>query len=155
MPTSTLQTEAARALARLARLIERTAGRGGLSLAHYRMLAAVASGDERASRLATRLALGKPAISAAVDALCRRGLLLRADVEQDQRATALRLTADGVVALAATEGTIIRMLDDVAARTPDAAQVLQTLAWLGRAMDQIASERSASQPPASQPTDGR
>ena len=47
---------------------------GSLGLAHYRFLALVAGGDERASRLAERLALGKPAVSAAVGALVAQGL---------------------------------------------------------------------------------
>ena len=76
---------AVRAVARLARVLERASG--DLSMAHYRVLAAVADGDERASRVAARLALGKPTISASVDALCRRGLLTREDVVHDQRAT--------------------------------------------------------------------
>src|SRR6059058_1194066 len=67
--------EAVRVLARLSRLMERASG--DLSLAHYRVLSAVADGDQRATRLAERLALGKPTISASVDALCRRGLLAR------------------------------------------------------------------------------
>jgi DNA-binding MarR family transcriptional regulator len=82
--------EAVRALARASRFLERSSDE--LSLAHYRVLAAVASGDERASRVAQRLAIGRPTISAAVDALGQRGLLSRGTVEGDQRATALHLT---------------------------------------------------------------
>ena len=78
------ELEALRALVRIARLLERVSG--DLSLAHYRVLAAISDGDERASRLATRLALGKPAVSAAVDALCRRGLVARCEVADDQPA---------------------------------------------------------------------
>jgi DNA-binding MarR family transcriptional regulator len=85
--------EAVRALARASRVLERASGE--LSLAHYRVLSAIASGDERASRVASRLAIGKPTISAAVDTLCQRGLLLRSDVDGDQRVASLRLTSEG------------------------------------------------------------
>ncbi|HEY3737402.1 MAG TPA: MarR family winged helix-turn-helix transcriptional regulator [Jatrophihabitans sp.] len=132
---------AAPTIARLARMLERKTS--GLSLAHYRVLAAVAAGDERASRLAERLTLGKPAISAAVDALCSAGLLERTAVEDDLRATALRLTGDGTRRLAEVEASIRPWLDTVIDRTPDPAQVRQSLAWLGTALDDLAEEHNA------------
>ena len=69
-------------LSRLARILERASAE--LSLSHYRVLAMVSSGDGRASRLAGRLALGKPAISAAVESLVSRGLLARTDLDPDR-----------------------------------------------------------------------
>src|SRR6478735_10694210 len=93
--------EAVRAVARLSRVLERACP--DLSLPHYRVLAAVADGDERASRVAARLALGKPTVSASVEALCRRGLLTREDVAHDQRAVTLRLTTAGETALREAE----------------------------------------------------
>ena len=64
-------------------------------MANYRVLAAIASGDQRASRIATKLALGKPTISASVESLCKRGLLARSGVEGDQRGATLQLTSEG------------------------------------------------------------
>src|SRR5579864_4123975 len=122
-------------IARLARILERKTG--GLSLAHYRLLSAVAGGDERASRLAERLALGKPAISAAVDSLCSAGLLTRIADETDLRATSLRLTDEGTRRLAEVESSIGPWLDDVIGRTPDPDQVRQSLQWLGVALEEI------------------
>lgn len=136
------QLEAVRALARLARLVERSTG--DLSLAHYRVLSAVADGNDRASRMAARLVLGKPTISAAVDALCQRGLLSRESVDGDQRATALRITPAGTSALAAVEESIVGRFGPVLERTPDAAQVVASLAWLGTALDELADERLAA-----------
>jgi DNA-binding MarR family transcriptional regulator len=52
-----------------------------LNMVHYRVLSAIASGEDRASRVAERLELGRPAISAAVDALCRAGYLVRGEVK--------------------------------------------------------------------------
>ncbi|MGP0029480.1 MAG: MarR family winged helix-turn-helix transcriptional regulator [Acidimicrobiales bacterium] len=136
-----LQVEAVRALARASRVLERASGE--LSLAHYRVLSAVASGDERASRLASRLAVGKPTISAAVEALCQRGLLLRLDVEGDQRAAALRVTPEGAAVLSRVESEMISRIDDLCARTPDGAQLLESLVWLGAAIDERQAARAA------------
>ena len=125
--------DAVRSLARLSRLIERSCP--DLSLAHYRVLAAVADGDERASRVAQRLALGKPTVSANVDALCRRGLLLRGDVADDQRAVALRLTPDGERVLAGAEAAMAARLADVLGYTADADGTRAALVGLGAGLD--------------------
>jgi DNA-binding MarR family transcriptional regulator len=60
------------------------------------------------SRLAARLALGKPAISAAVEALPRRGFLVRSAANGDERASALSLTAEGRAALSRAEAEMTR-----------------------------------------------
>ena len=133
--------DAVRALARASRVLERASSE--LSLAHYRVLSAIASGDERGSRIAARLALGKPTVSAAVESLCQRGLLVRAGVEGDQRVAALRLTPDGEAVLGRAEEEMIRRIDDLSARTPEPAQLLQSLVWLGDAIDQVVADRWA------------
>jgi DNA-binding MarR family transcriptional regulator len=129
-----------RALARASRVLERASGE--LSLAHYRVLSAIASGDERASLVASRLAIGKPTISAAVDSLCQRGLLFRSGVEGDQRAAALGLTPEGTATLARVEAEMIRRIDDLCARTPDGRQLTESLVWLGVAIDEAQAERA-------------
>jgi DNA-binding MarR family transcriptional regulator len=134
--------QAVRALARASRVLERASGE--LNLAHYRVLSAVASGDERASRVAARLALGKPTVSAAVDALCRRGLLTRTAEAGDQRAIALSLTAAGHVLLERAEDEMVARIRNLSARTPDAAQVIESLGWIGGAIDEAYAERIAA-----------
>jgi DNA-binding MarR family transcriptional regulator len=118
-----------------------------VSLAQYRVLAAVADGDERATRLAERLALGKPAISASVEALCRRGLLARADVAGDQRAVALRLTPAGEQVLARTEAVMLTSLDAVLAHTPERQSVVPALVRLGSGLDRLVAERRSAKAP--------
>jgi DNA-binding MarR family transcriptional regulator len=59
--------EAVRSLARASSVLERSSPL--LSLAHYRVLAAIAQGDERASNIARKLAIGKPTVSVAVESL--------------------------------------------------------------------------------------
>jgi DNA-binding MarR family transcriptional regulator len=106
-------------------------------------MSAIASGSQRASRVAARLALGKPAISATVESLCQRGLLSRAAVAGDQRAAALELTAEGEAVLARTEAEMSAWLDEVCGQTPDSAQVLRALTWLGAAMDRAQADLGA------------
>jgi DNA-binding MarR family transcriptional regulator len=134
--------QAIRALARMARQLERSSG--DLNLAHYRVLAAVADGDERASRVAERLALGKPTVSAAVESLTKRGLLSREDAADDRRATKLALTPSGRLALATVEEEMLGRLTDLCSRTPDPAAVVNALAQLGVALDEVADERLAA-----------
>ncbi|HEX3737052.1 MAG TPA: MarR family winged helix-turn-helix transcriptional regulator [Solirubrobacterales bacterium] len=136
-----IEVQAIRALARVARLLERSSD--DLNLAHYRVLAAVADGDERASRVAERLALGKPTVSAAVESLCRRGLLAREDAADDGRAATLTLTRDGKKALVAVEQEMLARLEDLTDRIPEGAQVLESLGRLGAALDEVAAERAA------------
>jgi DNA-binding MarR family transcriptional regulator len=132
---------AVRALARASRMVERASD--DLSLADYRVLAAVSSGEERASRLAARLAVGKPAISATVDSLNRRGLLRRDSVEGDARATSLAVTEEGRELFERTEGRMVRQLELLAERTADPATLVGSLAALGDAIEDAVAERHA------------
>jgi DNA-binding MarR family transcriptional regulator len=133
---------AVRALARVSRVLE--AASPDVSLAHYRVLAAVASGEERASLVAARLALGKPAVSAAVESLCRRGLLERLDVVADGRAVALSITSEGALVLDRVEREMTRRVVDLCSRTSDPDALLDFLAQLGSAMDDVRAERLAA-----------
>ena len=142
----TQEIEAVRALARASRFLERASDE--LSLAHYRILSAVASGDERASRVAHRLSLGKPTVSAAVDALTQRGLLARSDVKDDQRGTTLSLTTDGTALLARVEADMIGRLHRVMALLPESDEVLHALVQLGAAIDEMRAETSPLEQPA-------
>lgn len=128
-----LALQAVRGLARAFRLLERASDE--LSLAHYRVLSAIASGDVRATRIAARLAVGKPAISAAVESLCQRGLLARSVVEGDQRAAALNLTPAGHAVLDRVETSMTAQLSTLAPHVPDAEQLYRSLAWLDAAIE--------------------
>ena len=139
--TNENRVQAIRALARVARLLERSSG--DLNLAHYRVLSAIAEGSERASRVADRLTLGKPTVSAAVESLTKRGLITREDVAEDRRATTLALTPAGEEALAAVDQQMLGYLDDLLGRTEDPGQVLDSLGQLGKALDELAAERAA------------
>lgn len=132
---------AVRALARASRIVERASD--DLSFADYRVLSAIHSGEQRAARLADRLALGKPAVSASVDSLHKRGLVTRGKVEGDNRAVALSLTDEGRELFERMEGRMMRQLELIAARTDNPGQVIGALAALDAAIDEIVIERHA------------
>jgi DNA-binding MarR family transcriptional regulator len=136
---------AVRTLARISRSLERASDE--LSLAQYRVLAAVAVGEARASRVASRLALGKPAISAAVETLVQRGLIAKDPVSGDQRASALRLSVAGEAVLTRVEQQMVARLDSLLARSgasaATSATLVSSLVELGRGLDE-ASRSGAS-----------
>ncbi len=122
------------ALTRLSRILERSLP-AGLTLADFRVLSAVAEGEARASRLARRLALGKPAISSTVDSLVRRGMLRREQAGADQRAVDLVLTPGGDAARRQAESALLEVVVALAAGTGDERGVLDALAELGDAIE--------------------
>ncbi len=122
-----------RALAWLARLLE--SAQHELSLAQYRLLALLADGDGQASRIAGRLALTRPTVSATVDTLVERGLVERGPVDRDRRAVRLTLTGAGKRALDAAEHDMRERLDVVLSHTSDRSAVTASLVDLARALE--------------------
>jgi DNA-binding MarR family transcriptional regulator len=145
--------EAVRALARASSVLERASSE--LSLAHYRVLSAISAGEERATFVARRLALGKPTVSAAVSSLCQRGLLVRAGVEGDLRAVELRLTVTGAAVLDRIEAEMVRRIEHLAAKAPAPHLLMEQLVELGAAIDQVAAERAAGRSDAGRSDAGR
>jgi hypothetical protein len=48
--------------------------------------------------------------------------------------------------LAQVELEMIRRIDDLCARTPDGARLVESLVWLGAAIDAARAERAAASP---------
>jgi DNA-binding MarR family transcriptional regulator len=128
---TTDEARAVRAVARLARVLE--CSLGGLSLAQYRVLAAVDDGGERATHLAEGLALAKPTVTAAVDGLAERGLLAREPVPRDRRSVRIALTPAGRQVLRDAEAAMSSRLAGVLAQAGavDGDTALSALAALG------------------------
>ncbi len=126
--------EAVRAMSRLSRIVERASDE--LSFADYRVMSAIAEGEARASRLASRLLLGKPTISSTVDSLSRRGLIVKSTVEGDNRAVELSLSAEGAELFERMESRMVRQLELLAQRTPDPVTVVQSLVQLGTVIEE-------------------
>jgi DNA-binding MarR family transcriptional regulator len=133
-------------LARLARLLERACGEldPPLTLPQYRILAMIASGSDRASRLARLLALAKPTVSATVDTLVERQLVERSTSRDDRRVTTLTVTAGGHAVLADAETMMRARFEEVLAHVDDPDAVAATLAALDDALDDRRAERRAA-----------
>jgi DNA-binding MarR family transcriptional regulator len=112
---------------------------GGLTLPQYRVLAAVDDGGERATQLATGLALAKPTVTAAVDGLVDRGYLARQPVPRDRRSTRIALTRSGRERLVEAETAMGEALCRVLQRADDPEAVLALLADLGPVLEQPAA----------------
>lgn len=130
---------AARTLALVARVLERAAG--DLTLAQYRVLALVAAGDERASHLALRLAVGKPTVTAVVDGLAERGFLERLADPGDRRATRLVLTDSGREALDSAETEMARRVGALVDRADDREALLAGVAAMRSALETLVREK--------------
>lgn len=113
----------ARQVAFTARTVEHTLGE--LTLTGYRILTLVAQGDARASVIARLLAVGRPTVTYAVDALVDRGLVERVADVRDRRVMHLSLTADGAEELAAAEDRLRDRFGAVFARVEDAEVLLE------------------------------
>jgi DNA-binding MarR family transcriptional regulator len=129
-----------RTIARLCRLLEHSGA--GLTLPQYRLLALVAEGDERAGSLAGRLSLSKPTVTAAVDGLVERGLVIRAVVAGDRRAVRIVITPRGAAALAAAELAMADRLQPILDGCPDRQAVLDVFEQLQAALDESFRQRA-------------
>jgi len=130
---------AARTLALVARVLERAAG--DLTLAQFRVLTLVSGGDERASHLALRLAVGKPTVTAVVAGLVERGCLERQLVPDDRRASRLVLTDLGREALDAAETEMARRLGRLVDRAGDRRALLDGIAAMRVALGTLVREK--------------
>ena len=123
---------AVRGLALAARSLERAAG--DLTLAQYRVLAFVAAGHERASLVAEGLALAKPTVTATVDWLVERKMVIREAVAGDRRSVRLAVTRVGAAALRAAEKSMGERLAQLLEHARDPQALLTALCDLDDAL---------------------
>ena len=119
-------------MALLGRALERACA--DLTLAQYRILALVASGDARASKLAARLAVAKPTVTAVVDGLVDRGYLRREAVPGDRRSASIVVTPDGRKRLATAEDAMSERLERLLGAVSDGEAFVRGLAEMDAAM---------------------
>jgi len=138
--------DAVQVLVRLRRSLERVDT--GLSLPQYQLLSMVRSGGERSARLADKLAVRKPTLTAAADALVGAGLLEREADPGDRRVVRVRITEAGLAALRSSEeqlaAAVAPLLADAAGHVeggPDA--LLECFDALGGALDRRFAEHRA------------
>jgi DNA-binding MarR family transcriptional regulator len=113
----------------------------GLTPQQYRIMKLAGAGGERSARLAERLAVAKPTLTATADGLVAAGLAQREAEPGDRRVVRLRLTAAGRAALARADAAYSRWLDQLLGNAARPDQVLETLDALGDAMDELRRSR--------------
>jgi long-chain acyl-CoA synthetase len=150
--TSKLLNESVgRTAARLARQLELALASVELSLAQYRMLLQLAEGAEASTSLARKLAVSAPSVTAVVDGLVQRGLVVRSQSEQDRRRVSLALTDAGRTLVEAAEAAVRIRLEEIAGALGDEAraeQALNALALWGDALEAHRAHRQALRTPA-------
>ncbi|MCU1362068.1 MAG: hypothetical protein JWN99_3357 [Ilumatobacteraceae bacterium] len=129
-------------VARLSRLLENR-GSSELSFPQYRVLGLLSGGEERASQLASRLAVAKPTLTSNIDGLVERGFVIREALHGDRRAVSLSITDEGRQVLARATTELRTALDEVLGLCDDPAAVLASLDDLRRALDSRWAKRSA------------
>ena len=131
---------ALRVLARLHRVLESTDS--GLTLPQYRMLTALSEGGERSARLAERLTIRKPTVTALADGLVAAGYAQREGEPGDRRIVRLHITDAGRAALAKAEEAYATRLQAVLDDVPDQEQFLDAMRAAGAALDRRARIRT-------------
>jgi DNA-binding MarR family transcriptional regulator len=132
---------ALRVLARLHRILEATDS--GLTLPQYRMLTALSEGGERSARLAERLTIRKPTVTALADGLVAAGYAQRHSEPGDRRIVRLHITDAGRAALAKAEEAYATRLEAVLDDVPDPEQFVEAMRAVGSALDRrVASLRT-------------
>ena len=108
----------------------------GLTAQQYRILKLAGAGGERSARLAERLAVAKPTLTATADALVAAGYAQREAEAGDRRVVRLCLTAVGRAALERADAAYAGWLGPLLGATGDTAGVLEAFRGLDAAMDE-------------------
>jgi len=109
----------------LARNLERISA--PLTTSQFRIMRRAAAGGERSARLAERLAVRKPTLTAIADGLVSAGLLLREADPSDRRAIRLELTPAGRKALDETERVYAERFAELLGDTDEPDELLRLL----------------------------
>ena len=106
----------------------------GLTPSQYRIMKLASAGGERSTRLAQRLAVAKPTLTATADGLVAAGYACRAAEPGDRRVVRLSLTPAGRAALDRADAAYTGWLGQLLDGTGDPEAVLDALELLGSAM---------------------
>jgi long-chain acyl-CoA synthetase len=125
-----------RVVAWLSKRVEVALAQMDLTLPQYRVLGVLAEGSNASSRLAYRLAVRPPSITALIDGLVARGLVDRRHEEGDRRRIALYLTKDGERIVSEADRSIDAYLTSIATCLPgrDEGRALHALELWGTAL---------------------
>jgi DNA-binding MarR family transcriptional regulator len=126
--------EAVLTVMRLFRALERVDT--GLTAQQYRIMKLAGAGGERSARLAERLAVAKPTLTATADALVAAGYAHREAEAGDRRVVRLCLTETGRAALERADAIYTDWLSPLLEATGDTAGVLEAFRGLDAALDE-------------------
>ena len=133
-PSATAVGHDRRALGRtaawLAKQVELGLAAVDLSIPQYRILGMLDESSAVSSRLAERLAVRPPTITAVVDGLVARGLVERRTVEGDRRRVDLVLTAEGHRVLGAADAAVDDRLHEITDALGDPATTEEAFSGL-------------------------
>jgi DNA-binding MarR family transcriptional regulator len=124
---------AVRVLARLQRMLE--FADAGLTIPQYRMLVVLSEGGQRSARLAQRLAVRKPTLTALADGLIAAGYAQRCSEPGDRRIVRLLLTDAGRTALARADEVYAGALAPLLDQMTDPDRLVDGLVDAGDALD--------------------
>jgi DNA-binding MarR family transcriptional regulator len=130
-------------LLRLFRALERVDT--DLTPQQYRILKLAGAGGERSAKLAERLAVAKPTLTATADGLVAAGYARRDAEPGDRRVVRLCLTESGRDAVGRADAAYGHWLEQLLAETGQPDQVLRALDLLNQAMDEVRRARQAGQ----------
>ena len=107
----------------------------------YRILKLAGAGGERSAKLAERLAVAKPTLTATADGLVAAGYARRDAEPGDRRVVRLCLTESGHDAVDRADAAYGQWLDQLLAETGEPDRVLHALDVLNQAMDEVRRAR--------------
>jgi DNA-binding MarR family transcriptional regulator len=113
----------------------------GLTPAQYRIMKLAGAGGERSTRLAQRLAVAKPTLTALADGLVAAGYATRTAEPGDRRVVRLTLTEAGRAALDRADAAYAAWLTDLLTATGGPATVLAALGRLDSALTETRRAR--------------
>jgi DNA-binding MarR family transcriptional regulator len=137
-----VQLSAVLAVMRLARALDRVDA--GLSPQQYRILKLAGAGGERSARLAERLAVAKPTLTAIADSLVAAGLARREAEPGDRRVVRLHLTDAGTAAVTRADAAYGQWLGRVLELTGQGERIQADLTLVNGALDELRRARLAS-----------
>jgi DNA-binding MarR family transcriptional regulator len=141
-PGAQRASRAVMTLLRLFRALERV--NTDLTPQQYRILKLAGAGGERSARLAERLAVAKPTLTATADGLVAAGYARRETEPGDRRVVRLCLTGPGRDAVDRADAAYGLWLDQLLGQTAEPDRVLRALDALDDAMDEVRRARQTA-----------
>jgi DNA-binding MarR family transcriptional regulator len=131
------------AVLRITRVLERIDA--GISPQQYRILKLIGLGGERSARLAEKLAVAKPTLTATADSLVAAGLACREPEPGDRRVVRLHLTPAGRAAVQRADAAYTAWFGSLLDHTGRRDQIVADLLALGESMTERRLARLADE----------